>query len=142
MSKPLVIVTRRLPDVIETRMMELFNSRLNLDDEPMSQAQLIEAVKVADVLVHHLKNALVHRLSPRSAIRHLRPAKATRFLHKPPPSEMTPRPADSSLTAVSSAASARAASVAQSAKALPLKTRIAVCAPDRHYIGLGDIDGT
>lgn len=51
MSKPLVIVTRRLPDVIETRMMELFNSRLNLDDEPMSQAQLIEAVKVADVLV-------------------------------------------------------------------------------------------
>jgi len=51
MSKPLVIVTRRLPDVIETRMMELFNSRLNLDDEPLSQAQLIEAVKVADVLV-------------------------------------------------------------------------------------------
>jgi len=51
MSKPLVIVTRRLPDVIETRMMELFNCRLNLDDEPMSQAQLIEAVKVADVLV-------------------------------------------------------------------------------------------
>lgn len=51
MSKPLVIVTRRLPDVIETRMMELFNCRLNLDDTPMSQAELIEAVKVADVLV-------------------------------------------------------------------------------------------
>ncbi|WP_366555021.1 2-hydroxyacid dehydrogenase [Aquibaculum sediminis] len=51
MNKPLVIVTRRLPDVIETRMMELFNCRLNLDDTPMSQAELIEAVKVADVLV-------------------------------------------------------------------------------------------
>src|SRR5690554_3013832 len=51
MNKPLVIVTRRLPDVIETRMMELFNCRLNLDDTPMSQAELIDAVKVADVLV-------------------------------------------------------------------------------------------
>ena len=50
-KKPLVIVTRKLPDVIETRMMELFNVRLNLDDRPMTQAELIEAVKVADVLV-------------------------------------------------------------------------------------------
>jgi len=50
-KKPLVIVTRRLPDVIETRMMELFNTRLNDDDKPMTQAQLIEAVKTADVLV-------------------------------------------------------------------------------------------
>ncbi|MEQ9638533.1 MAG: D-glycerate dehydrogenase [Alphaproteobacteria bacterium] len=49
--KPLVIVTRKLPDVIETRMMELFETRLNVDDEPMDQAALIEAVKVADVLV-------------------------------------------------------------------------------------------
>src|SRR5690554_1556199 len=51
MNKPLVIVTRRLPDVIETRMMELFNCRLNLDDTPMSQSELIEAVQKADVLV-------------------------------------------------------------------------------------------
>jgi glyoxylate reductase len=50
-QKPLVIVTRKLPDAIETRMMELFQVRLNLDDQPMSQAQLIEAVKTADVLV-------------------------------------------------------------------------------------------
>jgi glyoxylate reductase len=50
-AKPLVVVTRRLPDPIETRMMELFRTRLNLDDRPMSQAQLIEAVKEADVLV-------------------------------------------------------------------------------------------
>jgi len=50
-TKPLVIVTRRLPDVIETRMMELFNARLNLADEPMSQSELIAAVKEADILV-------------------------------------------------------------------------------------------
>jgi glyoxylate reductase len=50
-KKPLVIVTRKLPDAIETRMRELFDTRLNVDDTPMSQADLIEAVKTADVLV-------------------------------------------------------------------------------------------
>jgi glyoxylate reductase len=50
-KKPLVIVTRKLPDAIETRMMELFVTRLNLDDLPLSQAQLAAAVKEADVLV-------------------------------------------------------------------------------------------
>jgi len=50
-KKPLVIVTRKLPDAIETRMMELFDTRLNADDKPMTQAQLIEAAKTAEVLV-------------------------------------------------------------------------------------------
>ena len=50
-KKPLVIITRRLPDRIETRMCELFDTRLNIDDQPMTRAQLVEAVKVADVLV-------------------------------------------------------------------------------------------
>jgi glyoxylate reductase len=50
-KKPLVIVTRRLPDMIETRMRELFDARLNVEDAPLSQAQLVEAVKTADVLV-------------------------------------------------------------------------------------------
>ncbi len=50
-QKPLVIVTRKLPDAIETRMMELFSVRLNLEDAPLNQAQLIDAVKTADVLV-------------------------------------------------------------------------------------------
>jgi glyoxylate reductase len=49
--RPLVIVTRKLPDVIETRMMELFDTRLNLTDTPMSAAQIVAAVKQADVLV-------------------------------------------------------------------------------------------
>jgi len=50
-QKPLVVVTRKLPDVIETRMMELFDVRLNLADELMSPEKLVEAVRVADVLV-------------------------------------------------------------------------------------------
>lgn len=50
-KKPVVIVTRKLPDVVETRMKELFDARLNVDDTPMSQADLVEAVQVADVLV-------------------------------------------------------------------------------------------
>ena len=50
-QKPVVVVTRKLPDAIETRMMELFDVHLNLDDTPMDKADLIEAVKKADVLV-------------------------------------------------------------------------------------------
>ena len=50
-EKPLVIVTRKLPDVIEARMAELFDVRLNADDRPMTQAELVAAVKEADVLV-------------------------------------------------------------------------------------------
>ncbi len=50
-TRPLVIVTRKLPDVVETRMRELFETRLNIDDRPMTQAELIEAVRQADVLV-------------------------------------------------------------------------------------------
>src|SRR5918997_5683194 len=49
--RPLVVVTRRLPDAVETRMRELFDARLNLDDKPMQPENLIEAVKGADVLV-------------------------------------------------------------------------------------------
>jgi glyoxylate reductase len=44
-------VTRKLPDSVELRMRELFDTRLNPDDKPMTTAQLIEAVKTADVLV-------------------------------------------------------------------------------------------
>ncbi|HVY56328.1 MAG TPA: D-glycerate dehydrogenase [Xanthobacteraceae bacterium] len=50
-KKPLVVVTRKLPESIETRMCELFETRLNLDDNPMSQIDLAEAVRTADVLV-------------------------------------------------------------------------------------------
>src|SRR5487761_1967669 len=50
-KKPLVIVTRKLPDVVETRMRELFDARLNHDDAPMDHATLAAAMREADVLV-------------------------------------------------------------------------------------------
>src|SRR5205809_978960 len=50
-KKPLVIVTRKLPDAIETRMRELFDARLNLDDKPMDHTALVAAVQQADILV-------------------------------------------------------------------------------------------
>ncbi len=50
-DRPLVIVTRKLPEVVETRLRELFDARLNIEDKPFSREELIEAVKTANVLV-------------------------------------------------------------------------------------------
>jgi glyoxylate reductase len=50
-KKPVVFVTRKLPDTIETRMRELFDTRLNLDDTPMTGEQIADALRSADVLV-------------------------------------------------------------------------------------------
>lgn len=50
-SRPKVIVTRKLPDSIETRMAELFNVTLNLADKPLSRDELKAAVAEAHVLV-------------------------------------------------------------------------------------------
>jgi glyoxylate reductase len=50
-KKPLVVVTRKLPDSVETRMRELFEVELNLDDRAMTQAELVKAAQRADVLV-------------------------------------------------------------------------------------------
>ena len=49
--KPLVVVTRKLPDHVETRMRELFDTRLNENDKPMDRNDMIEAVKAAEILV-------------------------------------------------------------------------------------------
>jgi glyoxylate reductase len=49
--KPVVIITRKLPGAVETRLRELFDARLNDTDKPMTQAELVEAVKTADILV-------------------------------------------------------------------------------------------
>jgi glyoxylate reductase len=49
--KPLVVVTRKLPEVIETRMMELFDTRLNDSDTPLTKAGLVDALKTAEILV-------------------------------------------------------------------------------------------
>ncbi|MCC3861890.1 2-hydroxyacid dehydrogenase [Pseudemcibacter aquimaris] len=49
--KPLVIVTRKLPDQVEERMKTLFNIKLNEDDHAFSKEELIDAVSQASVLV-------------------------------------------------------------------------------------------
>ena len=46
-----VVVTRRLPEVVETRMTELFDVKLREDDHPMSREELVAAMQGADVLV-------------------------------------------------------------------------------------------
>ena len=46
-----VVVTRRLPEAVETRMTELFDVKLRDDDTPMSRGALIDALQEADVLV-------------------------------------------------------------------------------------------
>jgi len=50
-KKPLVIVTRKLPEAVEERMRELFDARFNETDRPMTPAELNEAMTTADVLV-------------------------------------------------------------------------------------------
>ena len=50
-KKPKVYVTRKLPDAVETRMRELFDAELNIDDRPRTKSELIQAIRVADVLV-------------------------------------------------------------------------------------------
>ena len=50
-KKPKVYITRKLPDAVETRMRELFDAELNVDDQPRSADELKRAVETADVLV-------------------------------------------------------------------------------------------
>ncbi len=50
-KKPLVVVTRKLPEAIETRMRELFDARLSPDDKPFAAADFAIALQTADVLV-------------------------------------------------------------------------------------------
>ena len=57
-TKPTVVVTRKLPDVVETRMMELFDVRLNVDDHPFSHDDLTTAMQNCDVLVPTLMDRI------------------------------------------------------------------------------------
>jgi glyoxylate reductase len=64
--KPKVIVTRKLPDAVETRMRELFDTELNLTDDPMSVEQLIDAVSRAEVLVPTITDRLDSKILSRA----------------------------------------------------------------------------
>ncbi|MEZ5648175.1 MAG: D-glycerate dehydrogenase [Alphaproteobacteria bacterium] len=67
--RPKVIVTRKLPDTIEARMMELFDVTLNLHDAPLGKTELIEAVKNCDVLVPTVTDRLDEAILSQSAPR-------------------------------------------------------------------------
>ncbi len=53
-----VVVTRRLPIAVETRMKELFDVELRDDDTPMSREEIVSAMKHADVLVPTLTDTV------------------------------------------------------------------------------------
>jgi glyoxylate reductase len=67
-KKPKVYITRKLPDAVETRMRELFDAELNIDDTPRSAAQLAAAMQYADVLVptvtDRIDAALIEQAGP------------------------------------------------------------------------------
>ncbi len=50
-KKPVVFLTRRLPESTETRMRELFDARLREEDTPLAHAELCAAAETVDVLV-------------------------------------------------------------------------------------------
>ena len=56
--KPKVIVTRKLPDAVETRMCELFDTELNLSDAPLGPAELAAALGRAEVLASTITDRL------------------------------------------------------------------------------------
>lgn len=46
-----VVLTRRLPEIVETRLMELFDVTLRDPDTPMNRDELLSAMRACDVLV-------------------------------------------------------------------------------------------
>ena len=60
--KPFVVVTRKLPERIETRMRELFDARLNLDDAPLAPADLAAVLAEAEILVPTVTDRIDARL--------------------------------------------------------------------------------
>ena len=64
-----VVVTRRLPEVVETRLTELFNVRLREDDTPMTADELAAAMAEADVLVPTITDQIDAKLLARAGDR-------------------------------------------------------------------------
>ena len=64
-----VVVTRKLPETVETRMKELFDVQLRADDEPMALSELAAAVARADVLVPTITDMIDSSLLARAGDR-------------------------------------------------------------------------
>ena len=65
-QKPKVIVTRRLPAIVENRMKELFDVELNENDIPMSAKELAVAMGKADILVPTISDTIDSKLLARA----------------------------------------------------------------------------
>ena len=67
-KKPRVYITRKLPEAGETRMRELFDASLNIDDSPRTREELVAAMRTADVLVptvtDRIDEALISEAGP------------------------------------------------------------------------------
>ncbi|TLP62787.1 D-glycerate dehydrogenase [Parasedimentitalea maritima] len=57
-----VVVTRRLPEVVETRLSELFDVTLRTEDTPLTRAQLADIMARADVLIPTVTDTIDARL--------------------------------------------------------------------------------
>ncbi len=68
-KRPKVVVTRRLPEVVETRMSELFDVELREDDRPWSREELGMAMERADVLVPTITDRIDQALLARAGER-------------------------------------------------------------------------
>jgi glyoxylate reductase len=65
-KKPKVVVTRRLPDPVETRLRELFDAELNVEDKPFTADDLAAAVARAEVLVPTVTDRVDSRILSRA----------------------------------------------------------------------------
>ncbi len=61
-KKPKVFITRRLPNKIETRMMELFDTTLNEKDVLLNESQLMDVFKKYDIIVPSIADNISNRV--------------------------------------------------------------------------------
>lgn len=66
-SRLKVIVTRRLPQAVEARMSELFDVTLNTEDRKFTPEDLLEAMRIADVLVPTVTDRIDAEMLTRAA---------------------------------------------------------------------------
>ena len=61
-KKPKIILTRKLPDSIEIRMKELFDTEINISDRIFSNDDLVDALKTADIIVPTVTDKLTSEI--------------------------------------------------------------------------------
>ena len=62
-KKPKVFITRRLPNKIETRMMELFDTTLNERDVLLNESELIDVFENYEIIVPSIADNITELFS-------------------------------------------------------------------------------